>query len=267
MLILVQILLLASCSPGKPESSPKSKDPNYRIVEEYYPDGRLKSSTEAVGKLRHGDSKEYRPDGTLESQVSYRNNRKHGPARSYYPDGKTVKTEINYADGFKQGETNWYYPDGKIYRTTQYLDGKIQGTRKIYYEDGKLQAEIPYKDSQLGIGLKEYTSAGSLKKYTSTIVFGEMDRVSLDNTFRLAISLSDNYKNVEFFRGKLTEGVYWNEQLSPIPTENGTGIMDFHISKGSFKMETINIIARIKTPLNNYRILQREYHLALENKH
>ena len=49
--------------------------------------------------------------------------------------------------------------------------------------------------------------------------------------------------------------------------ENGIGVMDFYVSKGSFKMETINIVARIKTSLNNYHIIQREYHLALENKH
>ena len=31
-------------------------------------------------------------------------------------------------------------------------------------------------------------------------------------------------------------------------------------------METLNIVARDKTRLNHYHILQKEYHLAVENK-
>jgi len=267
ILIIVHILLLASCSPGKPEQKTTSKDPNARVIKELYPNGRLKSSTEAVGQLRQGESKEYRKDGTLENLITYENNRKHGPAKSYYPDGKTVKTEMNYIKGYKQGETRWYFQDGNIYRITPYLSGKINGTRKVYYENGKLQAEISYLDSQPGTGLKEYNPNGSPKEHRSKIVFSEQDRVSLDNTFKLSLSLSDKYRNVEFYKGTLTDGIYWNEQLAPIATENGIGVMDFHVSKGSFKMETINIVARIKTKLNNYHIIQREYHLALENKH
>ncbi len=265
--ILIPILLLMSCSPGKPEQKTEKKDPNIRVVEEHYSNGELKSSTEALGQLRHGESKEFRSDGTLENLITYENNRKHGPARNYYPDGKTIKTEIMFVNGYKHGVAHWFYPNGKIYRITPYLNGKIFGIREVYYEDGKLQAEIPYLDSQVGMGLKEYNTNGTLREFKSKIVFRETDRISLDNSFKLSISLSDGYKDVEFFSGKLSDGQYWNDQLSPINTKNGIGLMEFHVSKGTFKMETINIIARAKTKLNNYHIIQREYHLALENKH
>lgn len=265
--IIVPILLLNACSPGKPEQESQKKDPNIRVIKELYPDGKLKSTTEALGQLRHGESREYRKDGTLENLITYENNQKHGPARNYYSDGKTVKTEINYVNGYKQGETRWYFPDGKIYRITPYINGKIFGIRQVYYENGNLQAEIPYIDGQPGAGLKEYNSNGTPKKFDSKIVFNEEDRIGLDNTFKLKISLSDGYKDVKYYSGKLYDGQYWTDQLSPIDSENGVGVMEFFVSKGSFKMETINVIARIRTSLSNYHIIQREYHLALENKY
>jgi antitoxin component YwqK of YwqJK toxin-antitoxin module len=259
-------ILAVSCSGGKKEDTTASLPDGIRVVKEYYKNGRLKSETQAMGKLRHGESREYRKDGTLENLIIYENNRKHGPARNYYADGKTVKTEIQYVNGFKNGQAKWYYPDGKIYRITPYENGKIHGIRTTFYENGNKQAEIPYKSGQPGIGLKEYNSDGTPRNSNVKIIFSEQDRISMDNSFRLSISLSSGNRSAEFYRGKLTEGKYWNVELSAIPTENGVGVMEFYIPKGTFKMETINIVAREKTSLNNYRILQGEYHLALENK-
>lgn len=263
---LACMVLLSSCGQGKPEEEGGSREPGVRMVREYYPDGRLKSETEALGKLRHGEAREYRRDGTLEVLINYQNNRKHGPAMSFYPDGKTVKTDIPYQNGYKHGEAKWYYRDGKIYRRTPYVRGRIEGTRVVYYENGNVQAEIPYRKGQPGIGLKEYTLKGDPKTLNVEIVFREKDRISLDNTFQVIISLSDGSRGAEFFRGKLTEGIYWNDQLTAIPTENGTGVLEFYISRGNFRMETLNIVARDKTSLNNPLILQRAYHLAIENK-
>lgn len=263
--------LFGSCSmvrKDKTEDQGNTGSPatGIRVVREYYPDGKLQSETEAKGKLRQGVSKEYRHDGTLENLIHYENNRKNGPAYNYYSDGKAVKIEINYVNGYKHGETKWYYPNGQVYRVTPYVSGKIIGIRSTYYKDGTLQAEIPYLDDQPGIGLVEYTREGKQKKLDAKIIFRERDNISMDNTFTLQLSLSDGSRHVEFFRGRLTDGQYWNKQLSPIPTENGRGTMEFYVSKGTFKMETLNIVAREKTSLGNYLILQREYHLAVEHK-
>jgi hypothetical protein len=258
-------LLLAACAQQK-EAEPPANPSGIRIIKEYYPDGKVKSETAAKGKLRHGESKDYRKDGTLENLITYQNNRKHGRAANYYPDGKTVKTEMNYVDGFKQGEAVWYYPDGEVYRKTPYVNGRITGNRTTYYKSGILQSETPYLNGKPGIGLKEYTRDGKPKSYGARILIKEIDRISMDNTFTLLISLSDKSRGVKFYQGKLTNDLYWNDQLSPIATENGVAELTFHISKGTFKMETLNIVARDKSSLNHIRILQKEYHLAVENK-
>jgi antitoxin component YwqK of YwqJK toxin-antitoxin module len=268
--IIVSLALLAACTSGNKDTGNKgtgSDADGTRIVKEYHPDGSLKSETEAVGKLRQGISREYRKDGTLENLITYENNQKNGPARNYYSDGKTIKTEINYRNGYKQGEAKWYYPDGSIYRKTPYLKGKIHGNRLVYYDNGNLQAEIPYFEGQPGVGLKEYNQNGSLKKHDAHIVFQEQDKVQIDNTYKVFISLSDGDRKVSFYSGELTDGRFWNDMLSPIPTENGVGTLEYHVSLGTFKMETINVVARIITGLNNFYFLQHEYHLAVENKH
>jgi len=260
-------VVLIACGSGKEEpSEPETSIPGVKVYEEFHPNGRLKSSVEAMGKLRHGVSKTFRSDGTLESEIHYRQNRKHGPAINYYNDGSTKKTEITYQQGFKHGMTHWYYPDGKIYRSTPYVNGKIEGTRKLYYENGNLQAEIPYKAGQPGKGLKEYTQDGRLKDYNVRIQIRELDRISLDKTFQLRLSLSDGSKSAEFYTGTLTGGEFWNDALKRIPDQDGTGVLSFRIERGQFKMETLNIVARDRTSLKNYQILTTQYHLAVENK-
>jgi len=263
---LISLTLLTSCPGNNKEPEPPADPTGIRILKEYYPDGKIKSETGAIGKLRQGESKDYRKDGTLENVITYENNIKHGRAANYYPDGKTLKTEMTYVNGYKQGDAFWYYPDGKIYRKTPYLTGYINGIRITYYENGSIQAETPYLNGNPGIGLKEYTQDGKLKSYEAKIRIREIDKVSLDNSFTLVFSLSDKGRNVKFYQGKLSNGLYWNEQLEPIPTENGVARLQFHISKGTFKMETLSIIARDKTRLNHTHILKKEYHLAVENK-
>lgn len=263
---ILLMFLLAACSQQPKEAEPPANTSGIRVIKEYYPDGKIKSETEAKGKLRHGTSREYRKDGTLENLITYENNRKQGLAANYYPDGTTIKTELNYVNGYKHGEAFWYYPDGSVYRKTPYVNGRINGNRTTYYESGVLQSETPYLNGQPGVGLKEYTQDGELMPYHARILIREIDRISLDKTFTLVLSLSNKSKSVEFYQGKLTNGAYWNDRLAPIPTKNGVAELSFHISKGTFKMETLNFIARDKTRFNHYHISQKEYHLAVENK-
>jgi antitoxin component YwqK of YwqJK toxin-antitoxin module len=261
------ILLMTGCTLKEKEPPEQPANPSgIRVIKEHYPDGKIKSETEAKGKLRHGTSKEYRKDGTLENLITYENNRKQGLAANYYPDGKTVKTEMNYVNGYKQGEAIWYYSDGNVYRKTPYTNGRINGIRTTYYKSGVLQSETPYLNGKPGMGLKEYDQDGKPKSYEARILIREIDKISLDKTFTLVISLSEGSRSVKFYQGKLTNGAYWNDQLEPIATENGVAKLPFHVSKGSFKMETLNIVARDKSRLNHYHILQKEYHLAVENK-
>jgi hypothetical protein len=100
----------------------------------------------------------------------------------------------------------------------------------------------------------------------ATILIREIDEIAMLSRLTLRITLSNGSKNVEFFRGRLTDNIYWNDQIEPIVTKDGQGNLVYYISRGSFVMETVNIIARIRTSLDNYYIIQKEYDLAAENK-
>jgi hypothetical protein len=248
----------------QPET-PAPRDPDIRIVKEYYPDGSLKSEIEAKGKLRHGITRVYSESGKLVSEISYANNLRHGKTFTYYDDG-SISSEINYQNGFKEGDAVKYYPSGQVYKITPYDHNTVNGIVKTYWEDGTIQSEAPYRNDEPGMGLKEYTRTGTLKKMDASINIREINEIAMLNRLTLRLSLSDGSKAVEFFRGKLTENSYWNIDLESILTENGQGNLVYYIPRGSFVMETINIIARKKTSLDNYYIIQRAYNLAAENK-
>ena len=262
----VLILLLVKCTTtpdkGKEEDGPES---GIRVVREYYDSGSLKSEIQAKGKLRHGITTMYSESGIKVSTISYEDNMRHGKSVTYYTDG-SISSVIRYEYGFRHGDAEKYYKNGKIYRITPYLRGAKNGICKTFWEDGIIQSELPYKDGEEGAGLKEYTREGELKKMEARILVKEIDEIAFGNKFTLQLSLSDGSANVEFFKGTLTDGQYWNRLLAPVKTENGRASLMFYLPRGSFVMETIHIVARKKTSLDNHYILHREYHLAAENK-
>jgi hypothetical protein len=265
--VIIFILLIASagCKFSREQTDIPVSNPDIRIVKEYYPDGSLKSETEAKGTLRHGITKVYSESGKLVSEISYVNNLRHGKTVTYYDEGN-VSSEINYMNGLKEGDAIKYYPSGQIYRITPYSRNSVNGTVKTYWEDGILKAEALFKNGQPGIGLKEYTHTGVLKKMDAAIIVREIDEIAMLSRLTLRITLSSGSKNVEFFRGRLTDNIYWNDQVEIIVTKDGQGNLVYYVSRGSVVVETVNIIARIKTSLDNYYIIQKEYNLAAENK-
>ncbi len=260
----ILILILIQCKT-EAEKIPVSSESDIRIVKEYYKDGSLKSEIEARGQLRHGITKIYSESGLLVSTINYKNNLRHGKTTTFYEDG-SISSVINYENGFRHGDAEKYYKNGGIYRITPYRRGELTGIQRTFWEDGTLQSEMPYEEGEEGSGLKEYTRSGKLKEMDARILVREINEIALGNKLSLQLSLSDGSKNVEFFRGSLNDGIYWNKLLEPIETVNGQGIIVFDLPVGSFVMETLQIVARKKTSLDNNCIMHREYHLAAENK-
>jgi len=260
--ILILILIQCKTTPEK-ESAGEGSD--IRIAREYYEDGTLKAEIEARGNLRHGITKKYSESGILVSTINYENNLRNGKSTVFYEDG-SISTVFNYEDGFRHGDSEKYYKNGGIYRITPYSRGTLSGIQRTFWEDGTLQSEMPYKEGEVGSGLKEYTSSGEMKKMDATILVKEINEIALGNRLTLQLSLSDGSRNVKFFKGSLTDGKYWNAQLAPVETVDGQGRIEFYLPRGSFVMETIQIVARKKTRLDNNYILYREYHLAAEHK-
>jgi hypothetical protein len=79
--------------------------------------------------------------------------------------------------------------------------------------------------------------------------------------------MSDGSKGVEYFVGRLAGNKYIGVEASRVfEVRDGVGEINFPMPRGSFIMEEVNIIARVKTSQSNYYITQNKFHLAIENR-
>lgn len=259
LITLICSLLMISCE------SKTGKTIENNVAREYYADGTIKSETQVKDTLAHGLMKNYDRDGNIASVYTFKMARLNGPAVSYYPSGQ-LKQKMFYKDGKKEGASLWYYSTGEKYRETPYKEGKIDGIRNSYYKDGKIMAEAPYLENLPGIGLKEYNKKGELLKDNTKIIIEEENRLFADNKFILHFRLSDTKPGTNFYLGELVQGKFIAPSQWQLPVKDGNGYYIINLPKGGFRMETLVISASYKTSKSNYRVISREYNLAIDNK-
>jgi hypothetical protein len=259
LLTAVFCLLLFSCESG----TVKKMDDG--LAREYFADGTIKSETQVKDTLAHGLMKNYDRDGNLMSVYTFDMGRLEGPAVSYYPDGK-VKLKMFYKNGKREGTTQWFYSTGELYRLIPFKDGKITGTQVSYYKDGKIMSEAPFLDDFPGTGLKEYNMKGELLKDDIKIIVKEDDQLFAINRYTLYISLSNPKPGASFYLGDLVEGRFISPNQWQLPDKDGIAYYSVSLVKGRFRMETLIFTVSYKTSKSNYRVLSREYNLAIDNK-
>ncbi len=266
-ILAVSLVFLFSCQPAGPGKKPagtKQQESTGNVQKAYYDDGTLKAEVEVKDRKRHGVTKNYRADGSLLSTIEFREGKKHGKACNYYTNG-SKQSEIDYVNGIKHGESKWFHKNGQFYRVTPYVNGKITGIRRKYYDNGALLSECPYKKGFPGVGLKEYTKSGRLKYQDLRIEVREINRLETENKMYYKLSLSDGSTRVKFYLGDLTEGMYMNNNMSPISTSNGVGTLDLALKKGYTIQKNLKITAEKITPNKNHLILQRNYAIDAVN--
>jgi antitoxin component YwqK of YwqJK toxin-antitoxin module len=216
---------------------------------------------EIVKKYYYSDNK------TLYIEVPYVNGIVHGTSKQYFKDGKVFE-QVEYVHGVKHGITLRYHENGKLSQETPYDSGRVHGIQKKYRKDGNLLYEAPYHYDKPCVGLKEYyTSGRQVDKYPEMVITTD-NKILTDHRFSLRVSLSGNIKRVEFFKGALTDGKYIGENVETLWMEKpGVARLDYYLPSGTFVMEKINIIARFKTELGNYKIIQKQFNLAEENRY
>jgi hypothetical protein len=205
--------------------------------------------------LLNGVYKYYYANGNLYLEVSYKDSILHGTTKQYFKNG-TVYEQTEYDNGLKHGLEKRFYEDGKLCLETPYVKGKVHGIQRKFRKDGALAFEAPYHQGSSCVGLKEYYISGNLVENYPAIVIEEVQ----DNQLSLRISLSQNVRHVEFYKGKLTEGKFISNEAESIAVETpGISKLDYLISSEAFATDTVNIIAKVKTDLGNYYIAQAQY--------
>jgi antitoxin component YwqK of YwqJK toxin-antitoxin module len=206
-------------------------------------------------------------DGSVRAEVTMKNGKKNGIAREYYPTGKIYR-EMEYRDGKKEGMAKRFYENGQLAQETFYKNDEIHGTQKKYREDGKPASVAEYNEDNPCKGLIEYFTDGKVKDNYPKIVITPEDRVYSEGLYILNISLSEKAKEVEYFVGKLTKEKTIDPNSKKIwnTDKNGNAKIEYPVMRGTFIMDKIHLIAKIKTPLGNYYITERDYNVAAESR-
>ena len=142
------------------------------LKNEYYPDGKIKSSGTFRNGLPEGIFREYNPTGQVIKSLVYSEGTvtgegiieddgvRNGHWKDYYADGK-LKAEGEYKDGKPAGEWKFFYDDGKLEQTGKYTNnGKYQGTWRWYFENEQLKREEEYTNGELDGMHTEYDENG-----------------------------------------------------------------------------------------------------------
>jgi hypothetical protein len=251
-LICLVTLILISCNPNKP-----------KVVEEYYPDGTIKSQTTLVNGLRNGTSKTFDERGRLQSTAEYVNDVKEGWLYNYNPLNGKVTAKAFYKNDKQNGIVNLYYTNGEIYREMKYVDGRLDSVVKTYYGKKILQAENVFKMGQPSVNLKEYDEKGKLITDYPSIIVKEEDMRRTKGKYRLKISLSDKCSKVDYYLNAISDEGFLDQKAAQIDSKDGIGFQDYNLPSGASYKTKVQIVAKYKTELGNTKILIRSYTLKI----
>lgn len=225
------------------------------------------SETKAEASSSQYVKKTYYQNGALHKEMTYENGVQQGASKEYYKSGKIFQ-EVMYQGNLREGIAKRYFESGILSQETPYHKDKMHGVQKRYRRNGDLMCEVPYYEGNQCIGLKEYTTDGKLKKRYPSIKITPVDNILLNGTYTLKLEMSDKSKGVEYFVGKLSAGKYIGNEASQVwEIMNGVAEVNYAMPPGSFLMEEVNVIAKVKTAQSNYYITQNTFHLAIENRH
>jgi hypothetical protein len=252
LLTPIFLLILWSCNPNKP-----------KVVEEFNPDGTIKSQTTLVNGMKNGISKTYDEQGRLKSTAEYVNDRKEGWLYNYNPLNGKITAKAFYKNDQQNGTVNLYYTNGEIYREMKYVNGRLDSVVKTYYPGNKLQAENLFSMGQASINLKEYDLKGNLITKYPTIQAREEDMRSTKGKFRVRLSLSNDCDKVDYYLNAVGSDGFINEKAQSIPSKDGIGFLDYNLPRGASFSASLDLVAKYKTELGNTKILQKKYKLNI----
>jgi hypothetical protein len=221
-----------------------------------------KVETAAHGKL-NGLYKYNYPTGEVYLEANYKDSLADGSTKIYYKNGNLFE-HTQYRLGVKHGPSLKYHENGSLLSEVTYDSGRMHGIHKKYRKDGSVAFEAPYWQDQPTTGLKEYFLSGESVKFP-TIIIKPVNNLLKDDSYTLELTMSNGSKNVVFYRGNLTNRNYIGKNAEILHSRDGVGKVFYFVGQRGFVMEKIDVIAKVKTDLNNYYITTRSYNVSIEH--
>lgn len=80
--------------------------------------------------------------------------------------------------------------------------------------------------------------------------------------------MSEKVREVEYYTGELTNGNCIGEKAVKIWNTDRYGLAEipFQVLPGQFLMQKVNVIAKVKTTLGNYLVIEKSMNVAVENR-
>ena len=148
-----------------------------KTIEEYYPNGRLKSRIEYRFKKEHGKALYYDEHHRLYIEVTMKRGKKHGDFYKYHFNGK-VETQAFYVNDVQEGEEISYDKRGIKIQEIHYVNGVKDGPyyswhdrdmpfEKGAFKQGLFDGEWRYYDERgMELGEANFTAGtGVMKGY------------------------------------------------------------------------------------------------------
>jgi hypothetical protein len=233
ILILLVLLLAAGCA-GK-GSSKKGSD---KVAD-----------TLSVPDTGYTGITKYYSNELLIKEVTFENGVMQGEMRTYYQGGQLNQT-LWYENGLREDSVKKYYLEGQVFRSTPFKHDTIDGTQIQYYRNGRIKAKLHFIKGLRTPLLEEYTRDGKLVRGYPEIVFTINNYYSTTGKVRINLELTEKTRNVIFYRGELTNGVFDTAKCKILPSVNGKTFVDLKKS-GTPQMEYIGIIGAILTDFGN----------------
>ncbi len=195
--------------------------------------------------------KQYFSQEVLIKESTFKNGILHGETKTYYRGGQLNQT-FWYENGIREDSAKKYYLEGQVFRSTPYVHDTIHGTQIQYYRSGSVRARLNFIKGMRAPGLEEYDRNGRLQKNYPEIVFSIDDNYSASGKVRVNLGISDEKRNVKFYRGEFYNGVFDTTICKLLPSVNGKTFIDLGKS-GAPQSDHVGVIAAIVTDYgNNY---------------
>lgn len=147
-LLVMVVMVLSSC---------------IRTKEEYFEDGRVKSSIPYRFGKEHGLCKYYfiSQPHPIKIEIEMKNGKRQGSFVKYYINGK-IDTRCSYQNDLIEGKEEKFHIKGYRVSETNYHQGKKNGLHMVYYPNGEIMEQGSFVDDMFDGKWDYYDDRGVL---------------------------------------------------------------------------------------------------------
>lgn len=177
---------------------------------DYYPDGKIKSSSSIVGGIKNGFSVNYYNNGVIKCLCRYQNDTLEGMAMNYDSLGN-----LSYTQTLKKGKSNGFfqtYYNNKSIKKRYFIENDKKKGEYLFFDSiGKIKEKREYiihnGESELNQYIV-YNQTGKIEKENSNYftVYSEKDTINFGEKYKLKIQLNAPiFENMQVIVGAFNE--------------------------------------------------------------